>query len=46
MFVDLRENEFGVALRTARQSIEQSEANVKWMTRHSKEIVKWLSDNV
>ncbi|XP_044260023.1 aminopeptidase N [Tribolium madens] len=46
LFVDTRENEFGVALRTARQSIEQGEANVKWMMRHSEKIFEWLSANV
>ena len=43
MFLKMKENEFGIALRTARQSIEQGEANVHWMERNSERIIKWLS---
>ncbi|KAJ8982959.1 hypothetical protein NQ317_005276 [Molorchus minor] len=42
-FVKRNENEFGIALRTAQQSIEQAEANVKWMNRYFNTIVTWLS---
>ncbi|KAJ8960573.1 hypothetical protein NQ318_013862 [Aromia moschata] len=41
-FLKRKQSEFGIALRTAQQSIEQAEANVKWMNTYFKTIVQWL----
>ncbi|KAJ8921510.1 hypothetical protein NQ315_003128 [Exocentrus adspersus] len=43
-FFSRKYDEFGVALRTAQQSIEQGQANVKWMKTYFTTIVNWLEN--
>ncbi|XP_050293862.1 aminopeptidase Ey-like [Anthonomus grandis grandis] len=43
-FFEKRRDEFGIALRTAQQSIEQAEANIKWMKQYFHIVRKWLED--
>ncbi|XP_076258211.1 suppressor of ER stress-induced death [Rhynchophorus ferrugineus] len=41
-FFERKRDEFGVAVRTAQQSIEQVESNTRWRQKHFDTITKWL----
>ncbi|XP_060526667.1 aminopeptidase N [Cylas formicarius] len=43
-FFQRKKEEFGIATRTAEQSIEQIEANTRWMKKHYQSIVNWLEN--
>ncbi|KAL1506097.1 hypothetical protein ABEB36_005525 [Hypothenemus hampei] len=42
LFFERNRNEFGVATRTIQQSIEQAEANTRWMEQNFDVVKKWL----
>ncbi|CAG9772964.1 unnamed protein product [Ceutorhynchus assimilis] len=43
-FFERKKEQFGVAVRTAQQSLEQAEANTKWMKEYFNTVKNWLEN--